>query len=74
MPIPLANQIDEVVRSVVALVSSRPGRLVVLTVAGPGQILPRLRDRLERVGISDVEVQLRDSMGPLRVLSLEFER
>lgn len=74
MPVPIANQIDEVVRSVVGLISSRPGRLVVLTVAGPGQILPRLRDRLTRVGIGDVEVQLREAAGPVRVLALEFER
>ncbi len=74
MPVPLANQIDEVVRSVVGLVTSRPGRLVVLTVAGPTEALPRLRERLARVGIADVELQVRESLGPVRVLSLEFER
>lgn len=76
MPLPIANQIDELVRTIVSLVAARSGRLVALTVAGavPEEGLPRLKDRLRRSGMEHVDVQVRQTPGPLRVLTLEFER
>jgi hypothetical protein len=76
VPLPIANQIDELIRTIVSLVSARSGRLVALTLAGsvPDEGLPRIQERLRRSGMSDVDVHVRPAPGPLRVLTLEFER
>ncbi|GDX81389.1 hypothetical protein LBMAG42_32000 [Deltaproteobacteria bacterium] len=74
--VPLANQIDDVLSSVLSLVTARTGRLVAVTLAGASQdeVLPRVKDRLRKAGLPDVEVHVRSLPGPLRVLTLEFER
>ena len=76
MPVPLANQVDDIVASVVNLVHARPGRLVAVTLAGAGitEFVPRVQDRLGRAGLQGVDIRARDLPGPVRVLTLEFER
>ncbi len=79
MPAPLANQVEDLVATVMSLVRVRTGRLVALTLSAPAgmpgvELCTRVVDRLRREGLVDVNVSVRVGGGPLRVVSAEFER
>jgi hypothetical protein len=76
---PLANQVEDLVATVAALARTRTGRLVMLTVASPPPYTPlelssKVQDQLRKVGLGEVDVEVRNGPGPLRVLTAEFER
>ena len=71
--------VHEVVDSVMALVRSRPGRLVAVTVASPPSVSPedvalRVKAELVAAGEGRVEVNARAGGGPLRLVAAEFAR
>ncbi len=79
MPAPLANQVEDLVATVMALVRVRTGRLVALTLSTPAtlssaELAPRVQDQLRRAGLGEIAVEVRQGGGPLRVVAAEFER
>lgn len=79
MPAPLANQVDDLVSTVMSLVRVRTGRLVGLTLSAPVgmpgvELCNRVVERLRREGLGDVNVEVRQGGGPLRVVAAEFTR
>ncbi len=79
MPSPLANQVEDLVATVIALARVRTGRLVALTLSAPATLAPpelssRVQEQLRRTGLGEVAVEVRQGGGPLRVVAAEFER
>jgi len=79
MPAPLANQVEDLVATVLALARVRTGRLVALTLSTPatlasGELVTRVQEQLRRSGLGEVAVEVRNGGGPLRVVAAEFER
>lgn len=79
MPAPIANQVEDLVATVIALARVRTGRLVALTLSTPAtlsasELAPRVQDQLRRAGLGEIAVEVRRGGGPLRVVAAEFER
>lgn len=79
MPAPLANQVEDLVATVLALARVRTGRLVALTLSAPAtltttELSSKVQEQLRRTGLGEVAVEVRQGGGPLRVVAAEFER
>lgn len=75
----VAQQLDDLAASLAVMADARHGRLAALTVgtppgSGDDEIARRLRERLAGLGHPAVDVATEPSMGPLRILWVEFER
>lgn len=75
----VAQQLDDLAANLAVMADSHAGRLAALTVGTPpgsvaDEIARRLKERLAGLGHPAVEVAAEPSMGPLRILWVEFER
>ena len=81
MPVPPSHlsQIEDLLRGVAVVARGRSGRLAALTLAVASE-LPQdevrvaIRQRLERLGLPGVDVQLCPMAGAPRLLSVEYAR